>query len=74
MFMRGPSGWQMFIVIDPRGDHDALADRVIAHLHAGEGVIRYPGERTLETRARNLREGVPADPAIWRQVQALAAG
>lgn len=65
---------QIFIVIDPRGDREALADRVIAHLHAGAGAIRYPGERTLEARRRNLSDGVPADAAIWQQVQSLAAG
>ena len=65
---------QVFIAIDPAGGDAGLADRVIAHLHAGEGEVRYPGERTLETRQRNLRDGVPVDPAIWQDVQARAAG
>ena len=33
--------------------------------------VRYPGERTLETRKRNLEEGIPVEPAIWEQVLAL---
>lgn len=65
---------QVFIAIDPAGADAGLADRAIAHLHGGEGDARYPGERTLETRNRNMREGVPVDPAIWRDVQARAAG
>jgi 3-dehydro-L-gulonate 2-dehydrogenase len=65
---------QVFLAFDPAGANAGLADRVIAHLHAGGGDVRYPGERTLETRTRNLRDGVPVDPAIWRDVQARAAG
>jgi 3-dehydro-L-gulonate 2-dehydrogenase len=65
---------QVFIAIDPAtlsspGDSDGLADAVIAHLHGGDGAVRYPGERTLETRARNLRDGVPVDPDIWQHVK-----
>jgi 3-dehydro-L-gulonate 2-dehydrogenase len=65
---------QIFIALDPEGAGAGLADRVIAHLHAGDGQVRYPGERTLETRARNLRDGVPVDPVIWREVRGRAAG
>ena len=65
---------QVFIAIDPGGTNGGLADRVIAHLHAGSGEVRYPGERTLAARIRNMREGVPVDPAIWQDVQARAAG
>lgn len=65
---------QVFLAIDPAGTNAGLADRAIAHLHAGSGDVRYPGERTLETRNRNMRDGVPVDPAIWRDVQARAAG
>jgi 3-dehydro-L-gulonate 2-dehydrogenase len=70
---------QMFIAYDPsafaaRDVTDAIAERIIEDLHrpssAGERV-RYPGERTLETRTRNLQEGIPVDPAIWEAVQAL---
>lgn len=66
---------QVFIAIDPAatssaGDLDRVADAVIAHLHGGDGDVRYPGERTLETRARSLREGVPVDPDIWTSVKA----
>jgi 3-dehydro-L-gulonate 2-dehydrogenase len=65
---------QVFIAIDPDRPDAGLADRVVAHLHAGDGEVRYPGERTIETRNRNMRDGVPVDPAIWRDVQARAGG
>jgi 3-dehydro-L-gulonate 2-dehydrogenase len=61
---------QVFITIQPHSDSD-LADRVIASLHAGTGEIRYPGERTLETRSRSLADGVEVDEGIWREVQSL---
>ena len=33
--------------------------------------ITYPGERTLMTRIRNLRDGIPVDEGIWKEVLAL---
>ena len=35
---------------------------------AGERA-RYPGERTLATRKRNLEEGIPVQPAVWDEVR-----
>ena len=35
---------------------------------------RYPGQRTLAVRAENLAQGVPVNPAVWREVQEIAAG
>jgi 3-dehydro-L-gulonate 2-dehydrogenase len=63
---------QVFLTLDPSampGQDAGLADRVIDHLHAGAGDVRYPGERTLETRRQSLRDGVPVDPTIWADVQ-----
>jgi 3-dehydro-L-gulonate 2-dehydrogenase len=65
---------QVFIAIQPPPpgageDRDHLADRVLAFVQAGGGDVRYPGERTLETRRRSLADGVPVDPAIWARVQ-----
>lgn len=70
------------------GDADAasrVADQIVEHVHrSGMGVrttngdpspggrVRYPGERTLETRRRNVEQGIPVEPSIWRQVQELA--
>jgi len=32
----------------------------------------YPGERSSQTRARNLKEGIPVDRSIWQQIAALS--
>jgi 3-dehydro-L-gulonate 2-dehydrogenase len=72
---------QMFIAVDPSTVHPAgasanLADQIIEHLHSPSatagGKVRYPGERVLQTRRENLANGVPVEPSIWRDVQALA--
>jgi 3-dehydro-L-gulonate 2-dehydrogenase len=70
---------QVFIAIDPAtlgGEPgiDRLADAALAHLTAGPGDVRYPGARTLEVRARSLRDGVEVEPATWAEVRAAAAG
>ena len=64
---------QMFIAIDGSilADREMthVADRVIASLQS-----RYPGERTLATRERNLREGIEVDETAWRFAQECAGG
>jgi 3-dehydro-L-gulonate 2-dehydrogenase len=67
---------QVFIAIDASrlGGGAAIADAIVEHLHAtpvGDAPVRYPGERTLETRRRNLLEGVPVDEAVWNRVCGL---
>jgi 3-dehydro-L-gulonate 2-dehydrogenase len=71
---------QVFIAIDPHSveqtDRSAMiADRIVDHLHAtlppAGGEVRYPGERTLQTRKENLEKGIPVEPAIWNEVQSL---
>jgi 3-dehydro-L-gulonate 2-dehydrogenase len=69
---------QVFIAIDPsslsaRAETDRVIDAAIAHLHAGDEEVRHPAQRTLETRARSLRDGVAVDPAIWTEVKARGA-
>ncbi len=68
---------QVFIAIDPTlhgsvADAAPAIDAIIRDLHqAGDGV-RYPGERTLETRRISMRDGVEVVPSIWTEVRALA--
>ena len=67
---------QVFIAIDPSplGGHENIADAIVEHLHAtpaADAPVRYPGERTLETRRRNFLEGIPVDEATWRFVCGL---
>jgi len=71
---------QVFIAIDPAaagqtGGSANLADQVLEHLQSprpadGE-YVRYPGERVLQTRRENLANGIPVEPAVWRDVHAL---
>ena len=42
----------------------------VAPIQAG-GKTYYPGERTLQTRARNLKEGIPVNEEVWKNVLAL---
>jgi 3-dehydro-L-gulonate 2-dehydrogenase len=70
---------QVFLAInlpalDAGGGAARLADRIVAHLQLPPGKdkrVRYPGEKTLQTRRENLALGVPVNPAVWREVQAL---
>jgi 3-dehydro-L-gulonate 2-dehydrogenase len=65
---------QVFLAIDPSTlgpDRDATVDAVLAHFHAGDGDVRAPGERVLETRQASLHDGVKVDPAVWEEVRSL---
>jgi 3-dehydro-L-gulonate 2-dehydrogenase len=71
---------QVFMAFDlsSLGEPAALGtvvDRIVDSMRGevDQGAVRYPGERTLETRRRNVIEGVPVDPEIWTAVQKLAA-
>jgi 3-dehydro-L-gulonate 2-dehydrogenase len=64
---------QFFLALDPAAiaapeAAAALAEAIVASLHS-----RYPGQSTLQLRAENLALGVPVEPAIWRDVQAMCA-
>ena len=69
---------QVFIAIDAAslgGESESIADRIVDALHhdareAGEEA-RYPGEHTLDVRARSMAEGVFVDDAMWREVLSL---
>jgi 3-dehydro-L-gulonate 2-dehydrogenase len=56
---------QMFVTF---AHVEPIADAVLAHFHGAAHDARHPGERTLETRARSLCDGVEVDEAVWRQV------
>jgi 3-dehydro-L-gulonate 2-dehydrogenase len=76
---------QVFIAIDathfadrrsPIGDsrHASIADAIVESLastaHDGDAV-RYPGERALATRQRQLAEGIEVDRMSWEFVREL---
>lgn len=33
--------------------------------------VRYPGERTLETREKNVEQGIPIEESVWREIHNL---
>lgn len=35
------------------------------------GEIRYPGERVLQTRAENMKNGIPVNETVWREIAGL---
>jgi len=68
---------QVFVAFDlssfgEAGASARVADEIIESIRqysADGGGVRYPGERTLETRRRNLEEGIPVEPSVWEQVK-----
>ncbi len=71
---------QIFIAIDshvlkPQMGCESLSDRIVEYLQsswsATDERVRYPGERVLQIRKENLELGIPVEPTIWREVQAL---
>ena len=72
---------QVFIAFDVSQASSAAlieqtVDEIIQDLHAttpdGEGQkVLYPGERVLNTRQKNLEQGIPIDAAAWQQIQEM---
>jgi 3-dehydro-L-gulonate 2-dehydrogenase len=72
---------QVFLCIDPevfpdKDLHEKLLDEIISYTHDAEpmspgGSTYYPGERTLQTRNRNLKDGIPVSEEVWNEVEKL---
>lgn len=66
---------QVFIALSPpKDDRKHTLDGILAFLKTAsidESGVRYPGERTLETRMQNIEQGIPVDEGIWNQIIAL---
>ncbi len=69
---------QVFICIKP--ENSAYTEQVIEEIISytktsrpeHEGIqVSYPGENSLNTRAKSLKEGVLVDEKIWKQVLEL---
>ena len=75
---------QIFIAFDPylfssEQEVEEMLTRRIDRVHHAkpqrEGdTVSYPGERTAETRADHLANGVEVDESVWNEVCALAQG
>ena len=72
---------QVFICIYPEvfGDNDLqekLINEIIDFTHNVEPInsedkIYYPGERSSQTRAKNLKDGILVNESIWKKIMAL---
>jgi 3-dehydro-L-gulonate 2-dehydrogenase len=75
---------QVFIAFDPylfasKEEVQAKINRRVAaadatHPDREGGRVTCPGERTIETRARSMKDGVVVDEAIWKQICEIAEG
>jgi 3-dehydro-L-gulonate 2-dehydrogenase len=59
-------------LIDQNRESARAVNEIIEFVHGAKPVgnepVRYPGERTLEIRKRNLAEGIPVEPLIWQRI------
>jgi 3-dehydro-L-gulonate 2-dehydrogenase len=72
---------QVFICLDTSrfqdtGITDNLIEQVTAFTRSSitvspDTAILYPGENVWRTRQENIHLGVPVDPTVWKQVQAM---
>jgi len=69
---------QVFICIRPNSDdhNNALIEEIIAYTKSSrpenaKNPISYPGENTLRTREKSMKEGVFVDDRIWEKVKNL---
>lgn len=75
---------QIFIAFDPclfgtKEEVQSMLNKRVAAADASHperegGHVSCPGERTIATRIKSMKEGVCVDETIWAQIQSLAAG
>ncbi|MCR4627070.1 MAG: 3-dehydro-L-gulonate 2-dehydrogenase [Treponema sp.] len=75
---------QVFIAYDPyifgeESEIQNIMDRRVDAVHnahpAEKGkTVTFPGERTVMTREKSMKEGVNVDEVVWAQVEQIAAG
>jgi len=67
---------QIFICIDAGNIDENIINDIINYTKQSNLIdttspIRYPGEKTLATRLKNEKEGIPVNEKIWREVLSL---
>lgn len=65
---------QCFICIKQADMHPALIEEILAFTKGGSKAetgkqVTYPGERTLQTRLENERNGIPVQEEIWTMLK-----
>jgi 3-dehydro-L-gulonate 2-dehydrogenase len=56
----------------PPRQTEQIVERLQSQAALSGEQVRYPGERALQTRKENLAKGIPVEPTIWREVQAMS--
>jgi Malate/L-lactate dehydrogenases len=67
---------QVFVAIDisKLGNHHAIGKTVAAIIddyHQSSNPVSYPGERVLQTRKKNLEQGIPVVEKVWEDINRL---
>ncbi|PWT78066.1 MAG: 3-dehydro-L-gulonate 2-dehydrogenase [Bacteroidetes bacterium] len=67
---------QTFICIYQQDLHQALTEKIIEFTKTStrtnrDSPVRYPGENTLATRIKNMREGIPVNQETWEAVKKM---
>jgi len=65
-------------IFNDKNLREKLLNEIIDYTHNVEPMhpgdkTHYPGERTLQTRGRNLKEGIPVSEEVWKKVMELLA-
>jgi 3-dehydro-L-gulonate 2-dehydrogenase len=63
---------QIFVAFDPAALGPRRAAFEMADQIVGSVGGRYPGQRALELRAKNLALGVPVDEGVWLEVREIS--
>ena len=65
---------QVFICMDARlnPDYEDIANKILAYTKNAQNIegetIYYPGEKTLQTRRQNEKDGIPVDDIMWQKL------
>ncbi|MDF1575620.1 MAG: 3-dehydro-L-gulonate 2-dehydrogenase [Bacteroidales bacterium] len=67
---------QVFISIDTRRfmaeeQQELLIKETLEYIKARQEQLRYPGQRALEDRKKNMAQGVDIPDELWKQIMAL---
>jgi len=72
---------QMFLAMNPAALGDGaraaeIVEEIVTSVHNCRAAekdiqVRYPGEKTRQTRAENRKLGLPIEPAVWAQILAM---
>jgi 3-dehydro-L-gulonate 2-dehydrogenase len=64
-------------IFNDQGIQERLLNEIIDYTHDVEPMVSgdkiyYPGERTLQTRAKNQKNGIPVSESVWENVLKLS--